>query len=93
MYPVRYIHAADLHLDAAFAGLSREASPQSGHLDRLLRQATFTAMERLFALCEKELPDFLVIAGDIYHQEDQSRRGGHPYRRRPALAEWAEAIP
>ncbi|MDR2696710.1 MAG: DNA repair exonuclease [Deltaproteobacteria bacterium] len=74
MYPIRYIHAADLHLDAAFAGLSREASPQSGHLARLLHQATFTAMERLFALCERERPDFLVIAGDIYNQEDQSIR-------------------
>jgi predicted phosphodiesterase len=74
MYPVRYIHAADLHLDAVFAGLSREASPQSGHLARLLHQATFTAMERLFVLCERERPDFLVIAGDIYNQEDQSIR-------------------
>ena len=74
MYPVRYIHAADLHLDAAFAGLSRETGPQSGQLDQLLYQATFTAMERLFAICEKEHPDFLVIAGDIYNQEDQSIR-------------------
>ena len=74
MYPVRYIHAADLHLDAILAGLSREAGPQPGHLDRLLRQATLIAMERLFALCEKERPDFLVIAGDIYNQEDGSIR-------------------
>jgi DNA repair exonuclease SbcCD nuclease subunit len=74
MYPIRYVHAADLHLDAAFAGLSREAGPQSGRLAQLLHQATFTAMERLFALCERERPDFLVIAGDIYNQEDQSIR-------------------
>ncbi|MCL2122965.1 MAG: DNA repair exonuclease, partial [Desulfovibrionaceae bacterium] len=74
MYPVRYIHAADLHLDAAFAGLSREAGPLSGQLDQLLHQATFTALERLCALCEKERPDFLVIAGDIYNQEDRSIR-------------------
>ena len=73
MYPVRYIHAADLHLDAVFAGLVREIQ-QSGQLDHLLYQATFTAMERLFALCEKERPDFLVIAGDIYNQEDRSIR-------------------
>ncbi|MDR0466039.1 MAG: DNA repair exonuclease [Deltaproteobacteria bacterium] len=74
MHPVRYIHAADLHLDAAFAGVSREAGPQSGHLTRIMSQATFTAMERLFVLCEVERPDFLVIAGDIYNQEDQSIR-------------------
>jgi len=74
MYPVRYIHAADLHLDAAFAGLAREAGPQSGYLDHVLHQATFTALDRLVALCEKEHPDFLVIAGDIYNQEDRSIR-------------------
>ena len=70
MFPVRYVHAADLHLDAAFRGLSREAA--GGDMAARLRAATFTALERLFALCEKEKPDFLVIAGDIYNQEDQS---------------------
>jgi len=39
-----------------------------------LRHATFTALERLVVLCEKERPDFLVIAGDIYNQEDRSIR-------------------
>jgi len=43
-------------------------------LDHLLRHATFTALERLVVLCEKERPDFLVIAGDIYNQEDRSIR-------------------
>ena len=70
MFPVRYIHAADLHLDAAFRGISREAS--GGSLAARLRGATFTALERLFALCEKEKPDFLVIAGDVYNEEDRS---------------------
>ena len=74
MYPVRYIHAADLHLDAAFKGLARESGTQSSELADLLQQATFTAMKRLFSLCEKERPDFLVIAGDIYNQEDRSLR-------------------
>lgn len=70
MFPVRYVHAADLHLDAAFRGISREAS--GSDMAARLRAATFTALERLFALCEKEKPDFLVIAGDIYNQEDRS---------------------
>lgn len=70
MFPVRYVHAADLHLDAAFRGLSREAV--GGDMAARLRAASFTALDRLFALCEKEKPDFLVIAGDIYNQEDQS---------------------
>lgn len=70
MFPVRYIHAADLHLDAAFRGISREAS--GSQIAARLRSATFTALERLFVLCEKEKPDFLVIAGDIYNEEDHS---------------------
>ena len=70
MFPVRYIHAADLHLDAAFLGISREAS--GAEISAQLRQATFTALDRLFALCEREKPDFLVIAGDIYNKEDRS---------------------
>lgn len=70
MFPVRYIHAADLHLDAAFRGISREAS--DSQIAARLRSATFSALERLFALCEKEKPDFLVIAGDIYNEEDHS---------------------
>lgn len=68
---VRYIHAADLHLDTPFRGLSREAA-QGGHLAQLLHDATFKALERLFRLCETEKPDFLVLAGDIYNEEDHS---------------------
>lgn len=68
---IRYIHAADLHLDTPFQGLSREAA-QGNHLARLLREATFTALERLFRFCETEKPDFLVLAGDIYNQENHS---------------------
>lgn len=70
MYPVRYIHAADLHLDAAFKGLSREAADPD--MAKRLHQATFTALERLVDMCVAEKPDFLVIAGDIYNQEDRS---------------------
>ncbi len=70
MYPVRYIHAADLHLDASFRGLSQVQ--QTEFLAEQLRAATFTALDRIVALCEKEKPDFLVLAGDIYNVEDQS---------------------
>ncbi len=70
MFSVRYIHAADLHLDASFRGLER--SDQTKFLAEQLRAATFTALDRLVSLCEKEKPDFLVLAGDIYNEEDQS---------------------
>lgn len=68
---IRYIHAADLHLDTPFQGLSRTAS-QGAHLARLLQEATFKAMERLFRLCESDKPDFLILAGDVYNEENHS---------------------
>lgn len=71
MDAVRYIHAADLHLDTPFQGLSREAA-REGHLTRLLQNAAGTALERLIRLCEAERPHFLILAGDIYNQEQRS---------------------
>ena len=37
-------------------------------------RATFTALERLFRFCEEKRPDFLVLAGDIYNQENYSAK-------------------
>lgn len=68
---IRYIHAADLHLDTPFQGLTRTAS-QGAHLARLLQEATFKAMDRLFRLCESDKPDFLILAGDVYNEENHS---------------------
>lgn len=73
MAEVRYIHAADFHLDASFVGLKREMA-QGAHLTNLLRQATFRALENLVRLCEETKPDFVVLAGDIYNQEERSIR-------------------
>lgn len=71
MDEIRYIHAADLHLDTPFRGLGKEAAA-GGHLERYLHQAPFTALEKLVRLCETEKPDFLLLAGDIYNQEERS---------------------
>lgn len=73
MGTVRYVHAADLHLDVAFKGAVSqfEDASRSG---RQLWEAAFTALERLVRLCEREKPDFVVLAGDIYNQEDHSLR-------------------
>ncbi|MDR2726918.1 MAG: DNA repair exonuclease, partial [Deltaproteobacteria bacterium] len=68
---VRFVHAADLHLDAVFAGMARDVSPEA---IRRLHQATFTALDNLFALCERVRPDLLLLGGDMYNQEDWSLR-------------------
>lgn len=65
---IRYIHAADMHLDRPFAGLpTREAEKLKD-----LRSAPNQALRRIIHLCEAERPDFLVIAGDAYDQEEMS---------------------
>lgn len=71
MRPITFIHAADLHLDAAPSGLGTDM-PHT--LMERLHTATFTALDRLVALCEAAQPDFLVVSGDIYNQEDGSLR-------------------
>ncbi len=66
-----FIHAADLHLDAPFRGIGQEA-PEA--VARTLREASFVALDRLVALCEREKPAFLLLAGDILNQEERSAR-------------------
>ena len=66
---IRFVHAADLHLDAVFAGISRDMPQETA---RRLHQATFDALNNLFALCERVRPDFLLLSGDVYNQEDRS---------------------
>lgn len=68
MDQIRYIHAADLHLDTPFSGIAK-ASPEMANL---LRAATFSALNRLTQLCLAHKPDFLVLAGDLYNDEEHS---------------------
>lgn len=70
MLPFRFIHAADLHLDSPFAGMS-------GLTDRVrkhLQQSTFIALDRLVQLSIAEKVDFVVISGDIYDSANTSLR-------------------
>lgn len=59
---MRFIHAADVHLDSPLRGL--EAYP-GAPADRL-RIATRQAFERVVDLCLEERVDFLLIAGDLF---------------------------
>ena len=60
--PIRFIHAADVHLDSALSGLS---SSPGASLDTL-RTATRRAFESLIDEAVAEKVDFVVIAGDLY---------------------------
>lgn len=59
---LRFVHAADIHLDSPLCGLSRyEGAPFEA-----IRGATRRALENLVQLCISEEVHFLLIAGDLY---------------------------
>lgn len=59
---MKFVHAADLHLDSPLAGLSKyEGAPVEQ-----IRGATRRALENLVKLCLDEQAQLLVIAGDLY---------------------------
>jgi DNA repair exonuclease SbcCD nuclease subunit len=59
---LRFLHAADIHLDSPLRGLERyEGAPVEE-----IRGATRRAFENLVALAIEEAVDFVLLAGDIY---------------------------
>jgi DNA repair protein SbcD/Mre11 len=59
---LRFLHAADVHLDSPLRGLERyEGAPVAE-----IRGATRRAFENLVALAIEEAVDFVLLAGDIY---------------------------
>ena len=71
MPTIRFVHAADLHLDSPFLGIRSDA-PEL--VTQTLRNATFSAYENIIGLCLREQVDALLIAGDVYDGADRSLR-------------------
>ena len=62
---MKFIHAADAHIDSPLRGLARyEGAPE-----RRLRAATREAFANLVTLALEECVDFVVIAGDLFDGE------------------------
>ncbi|WP_405110791.1 DNA repair exonuclease [Paenibacillus sp. FSL K6-1217] len=76
MIPFRFLHAADLHLDSRFAGLSH--LPQG--IRSYLRESTFAALGRLVGVAVAQRVDFVVISGDVYDVSDASLQGQLRFR-------------
>lgn len=70
MHPFRFIHAADLHLDTPFTGMTGVPD----RLRRYLQDSTFAALGGLVDLAVSEQVDFIVISGDVYDASDSSLR-------------------
>ena len=71
MPSLKFVHAADLHLDSPFSGMRNEA-PE--HVADALCRATFDAYSNIIDLCIDEQVDALIIAGDVYDGADRSLR-------------------
>src|SRR5215475_11963593 len=77
MESLRFIHAADLHLDSPFRGLAHTAPK----LRDDLQAATLGALARIVDHTIQSKADFLVIAGDLYDSKDRSLRALVSFRR------------
>ena len=62
---MKFVHAADLHLDSPLKGISATAEREPAVATALSR-AGFQAWENLVQLCLDEEADFLVVAGDVF---------------------------
>lgn len=65
---VKFIHAADLHLDSPFLGLS----DLDEKLFEKVKESTFTALNNLVNEAIKYKVDFVLIIGDLFDNNKQS---------------------
>ncbi len=78
MMHLRFVHAADLHLDSPFTGIRSSAPEGVAHA---LYKATFEAYDNLIDLCIEEKVDALLVAGDVYDSADRSLRAQQAFIR------------
>ena len=65
---MKFIHAADLHLDSPFLGLT--TLPTS--LGQQVRRSTFEATTKIIDRALSEHVDFVLLAGDLFDRAEQS---------------------
>ena len=68
---LRFVHAADLHLDSPFKGL-RDAAPEG--IAGEISNATFRTYDNIIDLCIRERGEALLVAGDVYDGAERSLR-------------------
>ncbi len=73
---VRFVHAADLHLDAPFSGVDA-TDPR---VRDALVASTLDALDALVDVCLTSGAEFLVLAGDVYNQSDTFLRTEFAFR-------------
>ncbi|MCI0409979.1 MAG: DNA repair exonuclease, partial [Acidobacteria bacterium] len=70
MRPFSFVHAADLHIDSPFRGVTAD----SPAVAEALYSSTFRAFDALIEMTLEREADFLLVAGDVYDGKDRSLR-------------------
>ncbi|MEK4685177.1 DNA repair exonuclease [Bacillus sp. FSL M8-0256] len=68
MTKLTFIHAADLHLDSPFAGMS--TIPSS--IFKRLKESTFQSAKNIFDLAVERAVDFVLLSGDLFDESNRS---------------------
>lgn len=63
-----FIHAADLHLDSPFAGMSNIPSLPF----KRLKESTFQSAKNMFDLAIARAVDFVLLSGDLFDESNRS---------------------
>jgi len=62
---IRFIHAADLHLDTPFKGLEQTSKEMAAQL----RQAPYESFANIIDIALEKAVDFVLLAGDLYNTQ------------------------
>ncbi|MCC5895167.1 MAG: DNA repair exonuclease [Alkalibacterium sp.] len=73
---VKFIHAADLHLDSPYIGLKE----LSTHIAHQIKESTFQSLENIIQKAIDHQVDFVIFSGDIYDLEDRSIKAQIAFR-------------
>ncbi len=65
---ISFIHAADIHLDSPFQGLTN----LPGTIFETIRLSTFHAFDHLITFAIQKEVDFILLVGDLFDNEKQS---------------------
>jgi len=74
---LRFIHAADLHLDSPFKGLN---DVPENYRNKIL-ESTFQSLKNIVQLAINKQVDFVLFAGDIFDIEDRSVKAQVSFKR------------
>ncbi|WP_175638249.1 metallophosphoesterase family protein [Metabacillus schmidteae] len=68
MSAIKFIHAADLHLDSPFLGLKH----MPANFFERVRESTFLSFSKIITCAINEKVDFILLSGDLYDEDERS---------------------